>query len=91
MAGAGTGKRPWAQSTVPPPTLRGEQNHCVDRECVDAGGGGDDVDDCVDCADFVEVNFFDGDVVDFGFRGPEEFEGLDGGLFDWGGEWSSVD
>ena len=53
--------------------------------------GGDDVDDGVDCAYFVEVNLFDVDVVDFGFGGAEEFEGLDGGLFDWRGEVCGVD
>ncbi len=58
---------------------------------MDAGGCGDDIDDGVDCAYFVEVNFFDVDVVDFGFAGAEEFEGLDGGLFDCGGEWCGVD
>ena len=36
---------------------------------VDAGRGGDDVDDGVNSAYFVEVNFFYGDVVDFGFGG----------------------
>ncbi len=84
MAGAGTGKRPWAQSTMPPPTLRARAVPFVDGEGVDAGGGGDDVDDGVDCAYFVEVDFFDGDVVDLGFGGAEEFEGVDGGLFDGG-------
>ena len=63
----------------------------LDTESVNAGGGGDDVDDCVDRAYFVEVNFFYGDVVDFGFGGAEEFEGVDGGLFDGGGEGSGVD
>ena len=55
-------------------------------EGVDAGGGGDDIDDGVDCAYFVEVNFFDGDVVDFCFGGTEELEGLDGCLLDGGCE-----
>ena len=59
-------------------------------EGVDSGGGGDDVDDCIDCAYFVEVNFFNGDVVDFGFGGAEEFEGLNCGLFDGGGEGCGV-
>ncbi len=58
---------------------------------MDAGGGGDDVDDGVDCAYFVEVDFLYGDVVDLGFGGAEEFEGLDGGLFDGGGEVCGVD
>ena len=43
--------------------------------------GRDDIDDGIDRADLVEVDLFDGDVVDFGFGGAEEFEGLDGGLF----------
>ena len=75
MAGAGTGKLPWAHWTMPPPTLSGEQYQLPMWRCVDAGGGGDDVDDGVDRADFVEVDLFDGDVVDFGFGGAEEFEG----------------
>ena len=58
---------------------------------VDAGGDGDDVDDSVNGADFVEVDFFYGDVVDFGFGGAEEFEGVDGGLFDGGSEGCGVD
>jgi hypothetical protein len=53
---------------------------------VDAGGGGDDVDDGVYRADLMEVNFFDGDVVDLGFACAEEFEGVDGGLSDGGEE-----
>ena len=60
-------------------------------KCMDAGGGSDDVDDGVDCADFVEVDFLDGDVVDFGFAGTEEFEGVNGGLFYGGGEGCGVD
>jgi hypothetical protein len=56
----------------------------VDCEGVDAGGGGDDVNDGVDCAYFVEVNFFDGDVVDLCFGGAEEFERVDCRLFDGG-------
>ena len=62
----------------------------VDCEGVNSGGCGDDVDDCINCAYFVEVNFFDGDVVDFGFGGAEEFEGLNCGLFDCGGEGCGV-
>ncbi len=42
-----------------------------DSESVDAGGGGDDVDDGVDRAYLVEVNFFDGYVVDLGFGSAE--------------------
>jgi hypothetical protein len=58
----------------------------VDGESVDAGGGGYDVDDSVDGAYLVEVNFFNGNVVDFGFGGAEEFEGVDCGLLDSGRE-----
>jgi len=63
----------------------------VDVQGVDSCGRGDDVDDGIDCADFVEVNFFYGDVVDPGFGCAKEFEGLDCGLFDCGGEWRGVD
>jgi hypothetical protein len=58
---------------------------------VDAGGGGDDVDDGVDGAYLVEVDILDGDVMDFRFAGAEEFEGVNGGLFDGGGEGGGVD
>ena len=58
---------------------------------VDACGGADDVDDGVYCTYFVEVDLFDVDVVDFGFGGSEEFEGLDCGLLDLGGEVSGLD
>ncbi len=47
---------------------------------MDTGAGGDDIYDGVDCAYFVEVDLLDVDVVDFGFGGSEEFEGMDGGL-----------
>jgi len=36
VAGAGTGKRPWAHSTMPPPTLSGASNAAGDLERVDA-------------------------------------------------------
>ncbi len=52
----------------------------TDVERVDTGGGADDIDDRVDSSDFVEVDFFDVYVVDFGFTGAEKFEGADGGL-----------
>ena len=58
---------------------------------MDACGGANDVDDGVYCTYFVEVDLFDVDVVDFGFGGSEEFEGLDCGLLDLGGEVSRLD
>ena len=69
VAGAGTGRTPWAIFAVPPPTLSGEQANLLDAECVEADAGADDVDDGVDGADFVEMNFFERYVVDvcFGF------------------------
>jgi hypothetical protein len=54
----------------------------ADVEVVDAGGGGDDVDDGVDCADLVEVDRVDGDVVDAGFGFAEEGEGAQGEVLD---------
>ena len=63
----------------------------VDIECVDAGGGGDDVDDGIDRTYFMEVDFFDGHVVDLCFGGAEELEGLNSGLFYGGCERSGVD
>ena len=62
----------------------------LDGEGVDARGDGDDVDDGVDGAYFVEVDLLDRDVVDFGFACAEEFEGVDGGLFDSGGQGCGV-
>jgi len=47
-------------------------------EGVDAGARGYDVDDGVDRAYLVEVNFFYVYVVDLGFAGTQEFEGMDG-------------
>ena len=58
--------------------VEGGTEPLVDFQGVDACAGGYDVDDCVYCAYFVEVDFFNVDVVDFGFAGTEEFEGLDG-------------
>jgi len=63
----------------------------VDGEGVDAGAGGYDVDDGIDCAYFVEVDFFDVDVVDFGFAGAEELEGVDCEGFDCGDEVGGID
>ncbi len=71
--------------------VEGRAEPLVDGEGVDAGAGGDDVDDGVDRAYFVEVDLFDVYVVDFGFAGAEEFEGLDGGGFDFGGEAGGLD
>jgi hypothetical protein len=50
----------------------------IDLEMMDAGGGGDDVNDGIDRADFVEVNLVDGDVVDLRFGVAEELKGADG-------------
>ena len=50
---------------------------------MEAGGGGDDVDDGVDGAYFVEVDVLDGDVVNFGFGGAEELESANREGFDF--------
>jgi hypothetical protein len=47
-------------------------------EGVDAGARGYDVDDGVDRAYLVEVNFLYVYVVDPGFAGAQELEGMDG-------------
>lgn len=60
-------------------------------EGVDGGAPGDDVDDGVDGADLVEVDLVDGDVVDPGFGGAEEIEGLEGEVFDGFGEGGRAD
>ena len=71
--------------------VEGGTEPLVDLQRVDACAGGNDVDDCVDRAYFVEVNFFDVDVVDFGFAGSEEFEGVDGEGLDLRGEAGGSD
>ena len=58
---------------------------------MNAGARADDVDDGVDGSYLVEMDLFNVDVVDFGFAGAEEFEGLDGGLFDGLGERRGLD
>ncbi len=89
MAGAGTGEAAVGavdhasayveRGTVPTVPL-------VYGESVDACAGRDDVYDGVDCAYLVEVDLLDVYVVDFGFGGSEEFEGLYGCLFYRGAE-----
>ena len=71
--------------------VKGGAVPAIDFEGVDASRRGDDVDNSVDCTHFVEVNFFNGNVVDSCFAGTEEFEGSNGGLFDCGGEVCCVD
>ena len=71
--------------------VEGRAEPLVDGEGVDACAGGYDVDDCIYCAYFVEVNFFDVDVVDLGFAGAEELECFDGRLLDLGGEVGGLD
>jgi len=66
-------------------------NSCLIFYGVDAGGGGDDVDDGIDGAYFVEVDFFYGDVVDLCFACAEEFKGVDCGLLDCRSKGSGVD
>jgi hypothetical protein len=58
---------------------------------VDACAGGHDIDDGIDCAYFVEMNFFYVYVVDLCFAGAQEFECPDGGCFDCGGKVRCVD
>ena len=58
---------------------RGEP--AIDAERFASGGGADDVDDGVDRADFVKVNFFDGHGVDRGFSFAEQLKGAAGAVF----------
>lgn len=62
-----------------------------DAEKVETDGGADDVDDGVDGADFVEMNFFDGNVVDFGFGFAEAAKDLAGVFGGARGERGAVD
>ena len=64
MAGAGTGKTPCAECTIPPPTLSGEATIAVRAEPLEAEHRADDVDDRVERADLVEVHLLDRHLVD---------------------------
>jgi len=60
VAGAGTGKIPWAIFAVPPPTFKAEQANFSMPECVEPDAGTDDVHDRVHGAHFVEMIFSSG-------------------------------
>ena len=49
----------------------------VNPQCLRADSGADDVHQRVHRANLMEVNFFDGHVVDFGFGGSKFFEDRD--------------
>ncbi len=74
VAGAGSGRRPWADSTVPWPSATGEQ---VTRSIASrsrAIAAAVDVDDRVDGADLVEVDVVEVDAVDPGLGAAERLE-----------------
>ena len=55
--------------------VEGRGEPAIDAENLCSGGGADDVDDGVDRADLVEVDFFDGDGMDGGFGFAQELKG----------------
>ena len=61
--------------------VEGRGEPAIDAEGFGSGGGADDVDDGVDCADLVEVDLFDGDGMDDGFGLAEKLEGAAGAGF----------
>ena len=69
---------------------RGTENF-LDFEGIEADAGGDDIDDRIDGADFVEVNLVDGFVVDGGLDPAEVVEDGDGVVFGGGGNGTAVD
>ena len=80
VAGDGTGNRPCAHSTVPPPTLSGEADPLVDAQCQAADGRANDVHNRIHRADFVEVNLFHVGVVDLRLGLTQRLEDVGGGL-----------
>ena len=60
-------------------------------EGIECDAGADDVADGIDGADFVEVDFFDGNVVGFSFGFGEALKDCEGVGFGFGGELAGVD
>ena len=58
--------------------VEGRGKPAIDAESLAAGGGADDIDDGVDRADFVEVDFLDGNGMNGGFGFAEKLKGADG-------------
>ena len=56
VAGAGTGRVPWAVVIVPEPRFTGEALHLGDAEQFETDDRADDVHDRIDRADFVEMD-----------------------------------
>ena len=75
---------------VPVERLAGVRE-CLLVEVLDASACADDIDDGVDRANFVEVDLFERDVVDFGFGRAEQLEGGDGEVLHGLGEVGVVD
>ena len=63
----------------------------ADLQMMNACAGGDDVHDCVDCANLVEVDVVDWDIVNLRFRVAEQFKDMDGSLLDRRGQRSCLD
>ena len=64
MAGAGTGKRPWAQFTKPLPDIHRGTIPPVQIERIRRRRAAGDVDDGIDPAHFVKVNLFRWNAMD---------------------------
>ncbi len=63
----------------------------IDSEFLDANGNGHDVDNGIGCADFMEVNLFDRDTVNFRFRFGEAGEDVGTDFFYFRIEFAALD
>jgi len=92
--GMDTIRAAWPRLDATPlyPVVRDHILHVTTHaEQLSADGGADDIDDGVDRADFVEVNFLNGDGMDGGFGFAEELKGADGAVFGGIGERGGAD
>ena len=90
-SGSGDGQNSVGGLDLTGTDVEGTAHDFVDVEGVKADGGSDDIEDCVDRAHFVKVDFFNFDLVDPGFGFAEALEDLRGGGFDGRGERGVVD
>ena len=63
----------------------------IDSEFMDANGNGHDVDNGIGRADFMKVNLFDRDTVNFRFRFGEAGEDVSTNFFDFRIEFAALD
>src|SRR5579863_8673485 len=80
--GRGNGKKAMLGLHAAAANVHRGAGELLDAEKVEADGCADDVDNGIHSAHFVEMNFFDGNVVDFSFgfaKAAEDFGGVFGG------------